>query len=114
MYVNRQQPGQCSTGEDSAHNDHHEKVVAGEAVSPTEDVGTMNMNDEDESNAWVPPDDKCSKGNSSSYVSDYGDDVPCLPFNEAYDAMEYNNDEVCVDEKMNCTNAMETEISAIT
>jgi len=70
------------------------------------------MNDEDESNAWVPPDDECSEGSSSSYVHNDDDDVPCLPFDE-HDAMEYNNDEVC-DEQMNCTNAMETEISAIT
>jgi len=68
-----------SPGKDRACNNHNNNVISGENVCPGED-------DEDESNAWVPPDEECLEGSTSSYVSDDGDDVPFLPFDE-YDAI---------------------------
>jgi len=89
-----------------------EIAEAAETASHGDDILTMmNMNDEDGNNVWVPPDDECSEGSSSSYVSDYGDDVPFIPFDE-YDATEFNTDEI-LDEQQNC-NGTEKETFAIT
>jgi len=63
---------------DIASNKQHEVVRPGEDIEHAlQECKTMNMNDDDESNAWNLPNDKCSEG--SSYVSDEDVDVPCLP-----------------------------------